>query len=376
MPVTVGTAIGVGKQVLQALQVANATREEHQAVGALVGDGLTRAICQDSSTAGVSDIVDAVQTVLRTSAIPGEESTGFFERGRRGLLRFFRIRHDPPSGIGLAPLSQRLGQWVERAAEEGEIPDALKHIDCPEAPRDPAALGDRFDDAFLLELLTRPDIPYRERLTTQLAAEEYAREFAARTVIERASRLGLISTAAGGATYGLVEGVIRAGDVKSGSIAGGIAILSGGIAAAGPAARRRMTDEQQAVKDAVTAWIADLLGCLTGGTPRTTRSALVDALNQALQRDLNPNEGKSQAASPAQAPQQLLARPPPALLADLTGRLIPRAREANDRTLAAALIQLEDRLVRWNRVADTDADTTQPRRNMYPALLGALDASG
>jgi hypothetical protein len=70
----------------------------------------------------------------------------------------------------------------------------------------------------------------------------------------------------------------------------------------------------------------------------------------------------------------LPARPPEKLLTDLSQRLIPRSQAVGDEDLTAPLIQLEDRLVRWNRARDASIGAT--RRDIYvPPLLEVIKAA-
>jgi hypothetical protein len=374
MSLTAATLWHLGNRVLSLARIGNATREEHKEIGRLVESAVSLAVCKNPDAVGVSDVVAAFEPVLQTSRIPGEEQAGLPKRTASSVLRFFGIHRKLPSGLSLDPLPERLGAWVAQAAETDSVQTALARIDYQGGPPTAEELGQRFSDAFLVELLSRPDIPYRERLTAQLAAEEYTRDFAARTLLNRAGRLGLLSTGAGAAAYGIIDNATSTGDARAGLYAAGVATATYAVGAATDAVRKRTSSEQGVVRDTARAWLADLLAALFPDSDHASTNSLITAFGSALQHDLVSWTSKSDAVDEVDGDgHALLARPPPELVADLTQRLIPRAREARDEHLLAALIQLEDRLVRWDRADDDRRDTA--RRNVYPAILATIDAS-
>src|SRR5438552_3840150 len=62
---TGGTALNLGRAVLQAAQVVDATRKEHKEIGRLVRAAVSLAVCRDESTPGVAEVADTIKDLVR-----------------------------------------------------------------------------------------------------------------------------------------------------------------------------------------------------------------------------------------------------------------------------------------------------------------------
>jgi hypothetical protein len=358
------TYVSVGKSVLSCVQSVKATRDAHLEVGRLVGGALSRAICEQPDSDGVADAVGRLMPTLQLSKIEGEDDTGALARWRRKALRYVGVHPDPEVRVDLPPLHDRLERWVVEATEQVGFDAVLDGVCCDGRPTSVAVLGTRFRHALRNELASDLSTPYRRLLFARLAADSWEREHRDRELHESAVAL-MISSGAIGALAGAATAVpIGATTVVAVAVGAGVAVITG-AAGAVREAQRRITPEQDITRRAVRAWIWDLLATLTGDGQSAEPGSLahpriVGKLSEALR------------AEEKQAPL-LAARPPATLVADLSGRLLPRSREAADQDVVFALIELEDALARWERAPDDRAGSA--RTGIYEPLRNLIDAT-
>lgn len=342
----------------------------------LVHQSLAPAICESRPYAeGIEALVAALEAQLKQIPVPEAIPSGRAARLKyqlsRRVPRVLRRSLPPSESLDGPSFASCLEEWIRQAAAAADIKRRLEEIQCPGYTVDADTMAQRFPASFLHQLLQAKETGFKRELIIRIEANERVRAWRSET-LER-TRIALAATGravtAGGAGFGVAE-VAQASESTSLTVA---AISAGAALAANLVAvfrAQRASAVQSACRLSTRRWIADLVRVLTSRSSSLDPAEIRASLHQALrERASSTTPEARQQLTTEEIPHQFRER----LLADLTDGLLPHARACGDDRLQAALIEVEDVLVRARRAAD--AAPSIPAPEILAPLLELLEAT-